>query len=173
MFETRRRSNDDRFFLSVMALCLDTIKCNIGNKETATSLMATAVQWCDRFDFHQLMPQLHDRYMQMHSVLFVYRVLILYQDRKFDDMLHLLKNTKEQPVELDVEQSESMARACFNVGLNHFDGQDFESALIWLKFAYTYGNCISFQFISIHFNSFQFISIHFNHFFFPDFHPFR
>lgn len=143
MFETRRRCNDGRFFLSVMAFCLDTIKCNAGDKETTKPLLAIAVQWCDRFDFHQLTPHLHDCCMQIFSVLFVYRVLALYEEMDYDGVLHLLKSTKEQPVEFDVEQSESLARVCFNVGLNRFDAQQFESALIWLKFAYTYGNGIS------------------------------
>lgn len=145
MFETRRRSNDGHFFLGAMALCLDTIKSNIANKETTTSLMAIAVQWCSRFDFNELTPHLHDRYMEMYSILFVYRVLILYEEADYDGMLQLLKNTKEHPVELDVEQSESLAGACFNVGLSHFDTQHFPSALIWLKFAYTFGNNIFFK----------------------------
>ena len=146
MCNTRKHLTDGRFFLNIMALCLDTIKfvksCRDqeGFFEETAILMTVAEHCCSKFDFDDLSPQLHDLYTQMSSVLFVYRVLILYEKGSYESILSLLKNTKEHPVELDIEQSQSLASVSFNVGLKNFDAQQFESALIWLKFAYTYGN---------------------------------
>jgi hypothetical protein len=74
------------------------------------------------------------------TLMFVYRVIDLYQEKKYDDILVLLKSTKDKPVDLNSQQSMSLSRICYNIGLTLFNQKSYENAIIWFKFCHAYGS---------------------------------
>ena len=74
------------------------------------------------------------------TLLFVYRVIDLYQEKKYADILVLLKSRKDEPVDLNSQQSMSLSRICYNIGLTLFNQKSYENAIIWFKFCHAYGS---------------------------------
>ncbi len=83
--------------------------------------------------------ELEETFESCRSSLFVYRVLGFYRKNQFNDILGLLGSTKQEPVKFEIDQSNSLSRVCFNVAHGMFYREDFKEAIIWLKFAHSFG----------------------------------
>ena len=149
MLKTRKRSKDLEFALNTLALTFRAIQSCIS--AGLDSEFQRLLDWA----MHTVRPRLDDEkiydfdrapmerlfvpFDTCNSLIFVYRVIELYQENKYDDILALLSTTKDKPVNLNEQQSASLSRTCYNIGLNLFNQESFEKAIIWFKFCHSYG----------------------------------
>lgn len=149
MFKSKRRSNDLKFGMDILSLALGTVRVCFQDEliEEADRLLKLASQSiCPRmndetvYDFTApRIEELEETFESCRSSLFVYRVLGFYRKNQFNDILGLLGSTKQEPVKFEMDQSNSLSRVCFNVAHGMFYREDFEEAIIWLKFAHSFG----------------------------------
>lgn len=149
MFKCRRRIRDLEFGIDIMSLTLAALRAclEVEYLDDAESLLKIASQHiCPRindesvYDFDAVsLEKLGAKFELCRSSLFVYRVLYFYKVKKFDDILTLLTSTKHDPIQFTVDQSESLSRICLNVSHGLLTRQDYESAIIWLKFSHSFG----------------------------------
>ncbi|EFX70324.1 hypothetical protein DAPPUDRAFT_328210 [Daphnia pulex] len=149
MFKSKRRSNDLKFAMDILSLALGTVRVCFQDEliEEADRLLKLASQSiCPRmndetvYDFTApRIEELEETFDSCRSSLFVYRVLGFYRKNQYNDILGLLGSTKQEPVKFEMDQSNSLSRVCFNVAHGMFYREDFEEAIIWLKFAHSFG----------------------------------
>lgn len=152
MLRTERRSRDVEFALYVLLLTVGALRACL-TLETMTQeslrLLDVAMHSIQRrmhddsiYDFERFpSDHLHSTYNSCSSFLFVYRNLALYQTGKYDEVLALLNSNRRQEaaVELDEQQSVLIGQICFKIGLELFYKNEFTSAIVWLKFAHSFG----------------------------------
>lgn len=149
MLKTRRRCSDLDFAVNLLSLTLEGARSCLqdGLIEEADILLKLASNSIRPrmnddtvYDFNTTpSEQLHLKFLFCSSSLFVYRVLHLYKLEQCSEILALLGSTKQEPIEFNTEQADSLSRVCFNIALGIFSRREFEKAIIWLKFAHSFG----------------------------------
>jgi hypothetical protein len=86
--------------------------------------------------------ELEEKFESCRSALFVYRVLGFYRKKQYNDILGLLGSTKQEPVNFEICESNSLSRVCYNIAHGIFYREDYEAAIIWLKFAHSFGKSV-------------------------------
>lgn len=150
MFKTDRRFNDIAFAVNILSLTLGTVRACLrdGLLEEAERLMKLASQSIRPrmddeavYDFDATPTvELAEKFEHCCSSLFVYHVLTLYRRDQYNDILMLLGSIKEQEsVKFGTDQTNSLSGICFDIGHGMFYRREFETAIVWLKFAHSFG----------------------------------
>ncbi|KAK4010772.1 hypothetical protein OUZ56_019904 [Daphnia magna] len=153
MFKNDRRFSDLEFAVNILSLTLGTVRACLQDEltEEAERLLKLASQ--------SIRPRLNDetvydfdatptielakKFELCCSSLFVYHVLALYRQNQYSEMLMLLGSIKEQDsVKFGFDQTNALSRICFGVGHEMFYRGEFEGAIVWLKFAHSFGKPI-------------------------------
>lgn len=149
MFNSRQRMSDLQFALDILALAVGAARCCLyeGQLEEAEKFVTLAshsiyqrINDESLYDFDiGPIDRLYSRFMSCCSSLFVLNALSLYHLEKHSEVLVLLGSIKENPVDLDSDQSDVLSRTCFNIALKIFNCQNYEDSVVWLKFAHSFG----------------------------------
>lgn len=153
MFKNDRRFSDLEFAVNILSLTLGTVRACLQDEltEEAERLLKLASQ--------SIRPRLNDetvydfdatptielakKFELCCSSLFVYHVLALYRQNQYSEMLMLLGSIKEQDsVKFGFDQTKALSRICFGVGHEMFYRGEFEGAIVWLKFAHSFGRTL-------------------------------
>ena len=158
MFKNRRRRSDLEFAVNMLSLALSVVRACIEDGLIEESERLLKLAFCSIrtrmndetvYDFDATPSEkLHLKFKSCCSSLFVYRVLSHYRQEQYNEILAMLGSTKQEPIEFDIDQSDSLSRVCFNIALGMFNRREFESAIIWLKFSHSFGkksiNCLNY-----------------------------
>lgn len=149
MFKTNRRRSDLEFAVNILSLALGTVRDCLGAElieeageilDLASNSIRPRMNDEAVYDFDATPTEkLHLKFLFCCSSLFVYRVFYFFKVNQCSEILTLLASTKQEPIEFNVEQADSLSRLCFNIALKMFNGGEYEGTVIWLKFAHTFG----------------------------------
>ncbi len=149
MFKNRRRRSDLEFAVNILSMALGAVRACIQDgliEESERLLNLASCTIRPRMDDETVYDfdatpseKLHLKFKSCCSSLFVYRVLSHYKQEQYGEILAMLGSTKQEPMEFDIDQSDSLSRICFNIALGMFNRREFQSAVIWLKFAHSFG----------------------------------
>ncbi|KAI9558982.1 hypothetical protein GHT06_015771 [Daphnia sinensis] len=153
MFKSDRRFSDLEFAVNILSLTLGTVRACLQDEliEEAVRLLKLASQSIRPrmndetvYDFDATPTlELAEKFELCCSSLFVYHVLALYRQNQYNEMLMLLGSIKEQnSVKFGIDQTAALSRICFGVGHGMFYRGEFEGAIVWLKFAHSFGKPI-------------------------------
>lgn len=149
MFQTERRRRDLIFAVDLLLLTLDTTRACLqeGDHEESKRLLNLAAQWIrprmnddSIYDLDvPLSEKLHATFRHCCTSLLVSSAMGFYHSAQYDEMLNLLKNSRQEKQQLNPIQSDALGRICYNMGQSLVKKEDFPSAVHWLNFANSFG----------------------------------
>lgn len=150
MFRSRRHSRDLEFAVDLFVFAIDTlheliIRDDIEEADNVFELtekhIVSRINDETVYDFEgaTCIDKLHKLFESCNNALFIYRLLILNKRKQYEEMLSILVATKDDPLELDSDQAETLSTLSYNIAVEMFHTRSFENAIVWSKFSYSFG----------------------------------